>query len=305
MADVIDIGAGDLTFLINADLKHWGGRRGAKGPYEIDYERFANQASDRLGEGGVVGVPNARGPNSPLGAEYRFEELLSLAKKASSITQLGDGRVFYDNLWGIWFVKCQEINTEFNDNKLTYLSYNIPAWKNLKEKDSEAFENPSIINVLNLTSCISQLDDSIFPILGYFSGIVVHSSSATFFERVGHLAEDFYNSSIKGKYFSAPGRYSHLIGAVAVSGGHRTPKENLFQKIVSPISIGSSYTPFSDFKGVTLNEFNDWLRYSIEHSQNTNVLGKGSSKREMLSRHLPRMCQEVLYGRRRGIFSPQ
>jgi len=39
--------------MIKADLKHWGGRRGVNGPYEIDYKRFAEQAHNKLGEGGL------------------------------------------------------------------------------------------------------------------------------------------------------------------------------------------------------------------------------------------------------------
>ena len=50
--------------MIKADLKHWGGRRGVNGHYEIDYGRFVQQAHNRLGDGGVVGIPNARGPDN-------------------------------------------------------------------------------------------------------------------------------------------------------------------------------------------------------------------------------------------------
>jgi len=68
-----------------------------------------------------------------LGAEYRFEELYDSAKN-SSITKLGDGRVFRDNEYKIWFVKSQEINSQWNQKKLTYLVYNILLEKILMKK---------------------------------------------------------------------------------------------------------------------------------------------------------------------------
>ncbi len=288
---------------IKADLKHWGGRRGVNGPYEIDYERFVKQAHNRLGNGGVVGIPNARGPDNDLGAEYRFEELYNLAKKSGSITQLGDGRVFHDNEYKLWFVKSQGVNSKFNEKKLTYLVFNVPFGKNFKEKDNEAFNNLDTINVLTLPSCIKQINENLPSLLDYFSGIIVHSSSATILRGVNKRAEKFYNYFIKGNTFSyKSGRPSHLIGALSVSGGHRSPKEGLFQKIISPISVGSSYTPFPEFEGKSLDEFNDWLKTSIENSQDTNYLVKGSSMRETLFKHLPRMVQGVIDGDRKTIF---
>jgi hypothetical protein len=294
--------------VIKADLKHWGGRRGVEGPYEVDYKRFARQAYERLGDGGVVGIPNARGPDNPLGAEYRFEELYTLAKKSSSITPLGDGRVFHDDEYDIWFVKSQEVNSKFKDEKLTYLAFNVPFGKNFKEWNDEAFYHPDTIHVLNLPSCIEQTKGALpnSPLIDNFSGIIVHSSSAAILKGVNKQAEEFYNQWIKGNLFlyNNLGGEIHKIGAFAVSGGHRTPEEGLLQRIFSPISIASSYTSLPKFEGETLDEFNYWLRISIENSQDTSKLVKGSNKREMLSRHLPRMAQEVLSGRRKGIYNP-
>ncbi len=290
--------------MINADLKHWGGRRAVNGPYEIDYKRFAAQARSKLGEGGIVGIPNARGPDNPLGAEHRFEEFYELADKNSPIKKLGDGRVFRDNEYKIWFVKTQEVNSQFNEKKLTYLIFNIPFGKNFNEKNNEALYNPDTINVLNLPSCIEQTSGNIFhsSLLPYFDGIITHSSSSTLLIGTNKKARNSYNKFVKGKSFYDEGIPSHYIGAIAVSGGHRSPKEGLLQKITSPISVGSSYTIFPDFNGKNIDEFNDWLKNSIESSQDTNKLVKGSIKREMLSKHLPRMFQEVLSGRRKKLF---
>ncbi len=307
MAGIIDIGPGDLPFLVRADLKHWGGRRGVKGPYEMDYERFATQASKRLGEGGVVGVPNARGSDNPLGPEYRFEELLKLAKESSPISQLGDGRVFYDSKRHLWVVKAQEINGKYNGKKLTYLVFNVPIGTNFSEKDNSALENSDTIKVLTLTSCMEQTNlrfslPHLDYLLGCFDGIVVHSSSAAGW--ANRDAETFYNYFVTDENFQNSRGQKHLIGAVAVSGGHRTPKESFLQRVFSPVSVGSSYTIFPDFKERGLSEFTNWLRNSIQGSQDTGRLVKGSSRREEIFRHAPRMAQEVLYGRRTGIFQP-
>lgn len=286
--------------MIRADLKHWGGRRGVNGPYEINYKRFAKQAHDKLGEGGVVGIPNARGPDNTFGAEYRFEELYGLAKKSNSLTSLGDGRVFYDNDNKIWFIKSQEVNTKFN-GKITYLILNVPFGKNFNEEHNEAFDYFSPIKILTLPSCINQENTFPLSLLGYFNGIIVHSSSSTILRGVNKRAEEFYNNFAKGNSFIGSEGYVHKIGALSVSGGHRAPEEGLIQKIISPISIGSSYTFLPEFEGETLDDFNYWLRNSIEDSQDTSQLVKGSIKREMLSRHLPRMFQGVLSGERKTI----
>jgi hypothetical protein len=291
--------------MIKADLKHWGGRRGVNGPYEIDYKRFARQAHNKLGDGGVVGIPNARGPDNPLKAEYRFEELFKLAEQTGSITKLGDGRVFHDEEYDIWFVKSQEVNSMgVNGKKLTYLVFNIPFGRNVNEKDNEAFTILDKINVLNLPSCIGLANEGLYSHLwGCFSGIIVHSSSAEVLKGVNEKAEEFYNEDIKGNSFPTLYPTSHQIGALSVSGGHRTPKESLLQKVISPISIGSSYTFLPQFEGGDLNDFNYWLKTSIENSQDTNLLVEGSNKREMLSKHLPRMVQEVLNGRRKSLYN--
>jgi len=290
--------------MIKADLKHWAGRRGEKGPLETNYSRFAKQARTKLGEGGVVGIPNARGPDHDSGAEYRFEEFYGLAKKSGhQIKKLGDGRVFHDKDYNIWFVKSQEVNSEYNEKKLTYLVFNIPLNKNFNEENNEALRENTTINVLTLPSCIEQIgifDRYSFtpPVLQDFNGIITHSSSTTILGDVNKRAQEFYNEVIKGHYFGAP---FHKIGAIAVSGGHRVPKETLIQKIVSPVSVGSSYTLFPKFNGGDLYDFNKWLKNSIENSQYTSKLVKGSIKREMMFRHLPRMIQGVLSGERKTI----
>ena len=289
--------------MIKADLKHWGGRRGVNGPYEIDYGRFVQQARNRLGDGGVVGIPNARGPDNLLGAEYRFEELYDLAKKSNSITPLVDGRVFHDNEYNIWFVKSQEINSKFNERKLTYLAFNVPFGKNFKEWNEEALYNAEAINVLTLPSCIEQIKTDTLTsfLMEYFAGVIVHSSSAAILNGVNKQAEESYNQFVRGKIFDGRKGTIHQIGAIVVSGGHRTPKEGLLQKIFSPISIDSSYTPLPEFEGETLDDFNYWLRTSIEDSQDTDKLVKGSSIREMAFQHLPRMIQGRLIGERKTI----
>lgn len=273
--------------MIKADLKHWGAERPLNGPYKINYETFVKQAHNKLGEGGVVGIPNARGPDNPQGAEYRFEEFYDLAKKSGSfITPLGDGRVFHDNEHEIWFVKSQEINSQHHGKKLTYLVYNVPFGKNFNEKNNEALYNKDTINVLTLPSCIEQTKEIYSSLLNYFNGIITHSSSATILPEVNKRAEKFYKNDVQGEIFSNSTRPLHYIGALSVSGGHRSPKEGLLQKIISPISVGSSYTNFPKFEGIKLNEFNDWLKYSIENSQNINNLVKGSSMREMVLGHI-------------------
>ncbi|MCK9596932.1 hypothetical protein M0R19_07115 [Candidatus Pacearchaeota archaeon] len=270
--------------MIKADLKHWGGRRKVNGPYEINYEQFVKQSYDKLGKGGVVGIPNARGPDNPLGPEYRFEELYELAKKSGSITPLGDGRVFQDNKHKIWFVKSQEINSQFDGKKLTYLIFNIPFGENLNEMNNKFLSNLNTINILNLPSCSEQIN---LPIhyLSYLSGVIVHSSSTAILIGANKNAEKFYNNFVKGGFFFNLNNI-HNIGAIAVSGGHRCPKEGLIKKIISPISVGSSYTLLPEFKGKNLDEFNEWLKTSIENSQDTNKLVKGSSVREMVLGHI-------------------
>lgn len=289
--------------MIKADLKHGGGRRGVNGPYEISYPRFAEQAHNKLGNGGVVGIPNARGEDNSLGAEYRSEELFNLANNFGDIIPFGDGRVFYDTNYDIYFVKSQEINSQLNEKKLTYLVFNIPFGHNFNEINNESFDDPDTINVLNLPSCIDQIKEPLNPaFLAYFNGIVVHESSAAILRGANKYVEEFYEDSIKGKIFSNCESSSHYIGAISVSGGHRSPKENLIQKIVSPVSVGSSYTCFPEFEGNNLTDFNRWLKESIESSQDADKLVRGSSARETLFKHLPRMIRGVINGERKTVF---
>jgi hypothetical protein len=288
--------------MANVDLKHWGGRRGVDGPYEIDYEMFAYQASRKLGKGGVVGIPNARGPDDPLGAEYRFEELSKLAEHSCHpITSLGDGRVFHDDKYGIWFAKSQEINTILNGAKLTYLVFGSSMDENFNEQGIEAIHNKDLIKVLTAPSCTRVLDSLDRQFLGNFNGVIVHSSSAAVLPGANKASQKFYDGYVNRIRFKDSFNQEHWIGEIAVSGGHRSPKENLLQRIVSPISVGSSSTYFLEFEGESLSDFYQWLKKSIEYSGKSSLV-KGSAIREELFGHLPRMVQGVLIGERKSIF---
>jgi hypothetical protein len=288
--------------MIKADLKHWGGRKAPYSSYKINYPRFAEQAYQKLGKGGVVGVPNARGSGNRLGAEFRFEELFAFASK-SRITPLGDGRVFHDDNYDIWFVKAQEINQGvIAQRPITYLVFNLPMKVNLRENESIPFfyDPHEHIKILTAPSCIDTLkymdehENYINGILHHFDGFIVHASTATINPGLNEFSQEFYDKYVRGKIFKDPFGREHPIGAITVSGGHRSPKQGFIQKIFSPISIGSSYTLFPEFKGETLDDFNNWLRHSIETSEEPQLV-RGTAKRETLFRHLPRMLEAKLY----------
>ena len=275
--------------MIKADLKHWLTGYKPNGKFNLDYGRFVGQALEKLGKGGVVGVINARGPDNDLGLDDRFEKFYKLAEKESSINKLGgDGRVFHDNTYDLWFVKGQEINFSTDEGRLTYLLYNLPLEENASEKNHEALKNPETIAILNLPSC----KGSVYrEKLKYFDGVIIHASNMTIFPGANRNAENFYNSFINGIKFCDSWDSEivpNKIGAIVVSGGHRSPKEGLIQKIVSPISIGSSYTELPDFKGHIQEDFFNYLRTSIQNSTPEN-LHKGSGAREMLLQHIPSM----------------
>jgi len=264
--------------MIKADLKHWVTKREKKGPFNPDYLKFAAQAKERLGAEGLVGIPNARED------EPRYEEFFKIANKKSSIDTLGgDGRVFYDEKYDLFFVKAQELNFQTHNGRLTSLVYNIPFKENFNEKNHEALKNPETITILNLPSC------EYFPEaeeLKYFDGVAVHVSTMELFPGANKKAENFYNPFIKGKEFGNSEVLPHKIGPVAFSGGHRSPK-GLIEKIIPP-SVGSSYTLLPEFTGNTQEDFFNYLRDSIQNSTPDN-LHKGSCAGEMLFRHIPSM----------------
>ena len=277
--------------MIKADLKHWAGQRPVEGPLKVDYGRFSWKAYQKLGSGGLVGVPNARGPDNPLGAEYRFEELLGYARKSKNrITEIEDGRVFHDNTNNIWFVKAQEISYRPKGNKIiTYLTFGLPLGENLPE-DTPPRKVEGRVLLLNAPSCTYPLESIN---LGPFSAMVVHASSAAAKPGTNRKAMKFYQDFIEDKKNS---------GAFAVSGGHRSPKEGLRQKLFSPSSIGSSFTELSPFEKnpQTLGEFYTWLDTSVR-SARPKDLHIGTSFRETSFKHLPKMVQSWINGEKRTI----
>lgn len=97
---------------VKFDGKHWIGKKTRSGPLRVhNYNYVAEKASQNLGNGAIITIPNAR-PN-----EYRFEEFCSLTDKTKTIE---DRRAFYDSNYDIYFMKAQEINTQINKVPITF-----------------------------------------------------------------------------------------------------------------------------------------------------------------------------------------
>jgi len=136
---------------------------------------------------------------------------------------------------------------------------------------------------LTFPSCTGQIENS-QELLPYFDGIIVHSSSFAFLKE-NYIAKTFYHCCVEEDSFSNEKIKMHKVGAIAVSGGHRNLEKSLFQKIFAPHSLGSSYTIFPEFVGEqNLGNFNNWLRSSIQNSQEDDNV-KGSSLRETIFGH--------------------
>ena len=291
---------------------HWGGRRGPNGPYEVDYEVFARQARDALGADGIVAVPNARGPGNKIGAEYRFEELLEMAEASGNlIGRLGDGRVFYDSNKELYFVKAQELNTTFDGEKLTFITYGLPIGFNLNDSEHirgtlDLTKHESYPVALTAPSCINgfkklisnHLDKSNNDVLDCFDAIITHASSATIgglpflgkkmfgIRRPNRESKELYDLSIYGSEFGAE---KHRIGQLFASKGHRTPKS-----FWSP-SIGSSYSEIEMAQEYSSAE--NFLTDLKEGMRNSQEGKKGSANLES-GIHLACMLKDKLLGHR-------
>ena len=94
--------------MVKFDGKHWTAKRTRAGPLRIhSYDHVADITKERLGEGGIVAVPNAR-PD-----EYRFEEFRRSARESGDIEDIADGRVFHDRKRDVYFMKGPGVDPEF------------------------------------------------------------------------------------------------------------------------------------------------------------------------------------------------
>lgn len=260
------------------DGKHWLGRRTLEGPLQIhSYEHVVDVARIKLGSGGVVAVPNARGPDHKLGAEYRYEEFVELAGENVVALSVGgeDKRAVADKKGrGVCFIKAQEINTPYRGENLVFLAYNLPWKVNLNEKDAEtslrqASELGCILGITG-TSCLDVLEEIIArrDLLGCFDFVVTHASTAG--KKVSEGCERLYGEEIYKREFVNPfTNETHRIGAIAVSGGHRTPTG--LMSLLSGESIGSSYTNIytrGEYKG---DDFLKALRYNLREATPHNM----------------------------------
>jgi hypothetical protein len=258
------------------DGKDWVAKRRPKGHLKItDSKRFFRQSNESLGYGGIVAITNAR-PD-----EYRAEEFFKLAKSqyGRGVKEMGDGRVIYDSNAEIYVMKAQEINTKTrNGNKITLLAYNLPYETNLSDSSLEktleeaselkcilGITGPSCINTLTLEEEFEEVRN-LLPKTDFFA---VYSGSAFFDFESNEKAEDFYLEEIKGRQFQRSNEDKpHHIGAISVSGAHRTP---WFHLIEGRATVGRCYTPIPDIYSLELEEFMDKLREGLRESKLENL----------------------------------
>src|SRR3989344_4965776 len=226
--------------MVKFDGKHWTAKRTRAGPLRIhSYDHVADITKERLGEGGIVAVPNAR-PD-----EYRFEEFRRSARESGDIEDIADGRVFHDRKRDVYFMKAQEIRTQLKDIPLVFLVYNISLEENLR--DDVAYR---VLESAQNWNCI----------VGYSSGSALTGANMS--------SLDYYRENIRNKAFTNQVTYEHHnVGVIAVSGGHRTPHgigEYIFGQ-----TIGRSYTTIDRPSD---ENFMENLRTSLRTSQLSHLI---------------------------------
>ena len=275
----------------NFDGKHWGGRRSPNGHYKINGNAFLRQARRNLGAGGIVAVPNARGENHPLGAEYRYEELRRML--GNFVATINDRRAFYSPEKDIYVIKAQEVNANLKGENVPILVYNLLFEHNLKESKGisvkkcldEALEKDCIIG-MTAPSCSQQgleyLSKENKDLLGFFDFVITYSGSAL--KTANKRAKAFYDNFVRDKEFESPLNEIHKIGSIAVSGGHRTP------------SVGSSYSNIKmpDIWGAKRDFFRE-----LKEGLRTSPKGFGNKERGILfdtSKHMLAMLKDRIFG---------
>ena len=255
--------------MVKFDGKHWTAKRTRAGPLRIhSYDHVADITKERLGEGGIVAVPNAR-PD-----EYRFEEFRRSARESGDIEDIADGRVFHDRKRDVYFMKAQEIRTQLKDIPLVFLVYNISLEENLRDDDAyrvlESAQNWNCIVGITGPSCVDSLEGarltnpnllaSIDFFVGYSSGSALTGANMS--------SLDYYRENIRNKAFTNQVTYEHHnVGVIAVSGGHRTPHgigEYIFGQ-----TIGRSYTTIDRPSD---ENFMENLRTSLRTSQLSHLI---------------------------------
>ncbi|MFH1359023.1 MAG: hypothetical protein ABIH37_03990 [archaeon] len=281
---------------------HWLGKKTPNGKLNINWKRTARQARKNLGAGGVVLVPNARPEGDPDGAEYRFEEAHSMARRHGAIPleggdgKEGDGRVFYHPKSDLYFVKAQIITTYFDDSKdlpVVVQIANVPYRENLKGGSSQEVlrdaSNRDCIIGIDAPACINSLEKILrqrpaefVDLLGFadfvtgFSGI---KAAEGYLELFNERAEEIYDMNIQGEMFTNVfTEKTHKVGIAAKSGGHRTfgfPRNFIFGT-----SIGTSSTEMEFPEEISRqDEFMTCLRNGYRNS-----LGLSGLKRNTLYR---------------------
>ena len=217
---------------VKFDGKHWIAKRPRNGPFLFhSYKHVAQLASHALGRNGIVAVPNARPTANQPDPEFRYEELLDAANRTTDIIKIDNRKAFFDPNFNIYFMKAQEIRTDFSGDSVVFLVYNLPYGKNLEANNGEqvledAVENNCIIGV-TVPSCIKTLEKALDkkPDLLHYLDFVIIQSGIEALRGNNPPSLAFYDKHIEQKTFTYP--YSgepHSIGGLYVSGGHRTPK---------------------------------------------------------------------------------
>ena len=258
---------------VKFDGKHWIGKKRPKEPLQIhSYQHVAQQARKMLGEDGIVAIPNARSD------ERRYEEFI--AHGLNKIHEpLSNREFFYDSHNQIYFIKAQEVNTKTDNFPVILLFYNLPIGKNLQNDKiekllDEAKENNCIIGINGPKSSLGGLIEigtrkKFFSQIDFFVGYS-GTSTSTGNSKAQIIYEDMFKKE--------------KIGTIAVSGGHRTPRNSL-EYVLNGFgqTLGSSYT---EIPKPRKENFMDDLRTSLRNAKEDDMHTE-SIFAETLFRHLP------------------
>jgi len=229
--------------MVNFDGKHWIGKKYLDDPMKIhSYNHVAKIANGRLGDDGIVAIPNAT-PD-----DRRYEEFFHRAKSEAKIESIEDKKAFYDSSKRIYFMKAQEVNTELDGIPITFLVYNIPFNQYLEDRNADqvlrdANELKCIVGITG-PSCIKGLEQALRikpDLLGHLDFFVGYGSSAAPKLGVNDESMIFYDKRINNRKFENPltKEEEHKVGFTAVSGGHRTPRGLV--NLIFGQTIGKSY----------------------------------------------------------------
>ncbi len=261
----------DIANVVRIDAKHWLGKKRPDEELQIDsYEHVAQQAARNLGRNGIVAIPNARAD------ENRFEEFIGRAPYG--IESIEGGKVFYDPVNEIYFMKAQEVNTKINEVPITFLVYNLPFNKNLNDKHglqvlTDAYELDCILGLtLAKKGGVHNLERALqeYPHLLSHLDFVFGYSGIEALRNSNESALELYRENIREALFVHPySKKEHFIGILAGSGGHRTPKTFL-GKLSSGFrqTIGSSG---SDIYEPSPDSFMPDFRESVQNAQEVSM----------------------------------